>query len=93
MKDTIILLLQQLAATTKLKQPEGCRAVIAEKLMFKHQLIVHGRSRQRTPDNPTPIHSPQALPPNHRASSRQVRRVVSEFYLGGTSPFGTGFGK
>lgn len=50
MKDVIILLFHLLSATAKLIQPGGGKAVIAENLLLKQQLIIHGRSRQRAPN-------------------------------------------
>ncbi|MAT93576.1 MAG: hypothetical protein CME59_13345 [Halioglobus sp.] len=50
MKDAIFLLFNLLSAITKLFQPGGSRAVIAENLLLKQQLIIHSRSRQRAPN-------------------------------------------
>ena len=50
MKDAFFLLFHLLSAITKLIQPGGSRAVIAENLLLKHQLIIHSRSRQRAPN-------------------------------------------
>ncbi len=49
MKDAIILLLHLLSTLAKLIRPGGRRAVIAENLLLKQQLIIHSRSRQRAP--------------------------------------------
>ena len=49
MKDVIYLLLHLLTAITKLVKPGGSRAVIAENLLLKQQLITHSRSRKRSP--------------------------------------------
>ena len=50
MKDVIFLLFDLLAAMAKLLRPGGSRAVIAENLLLKQQLIIHSRSRERAPN-------------------------------------------
>ena len=50
MKDVIYLLLHLLTTLAKLIRPGGSRAVIAENLLLKRQLIIHSRSRQRAPN-------------------------------------------
>ena len=50
MKDVIYLLFHLLTALAKLFQPGGSRAVIAENLLLKQQLIIHSRARQRAPN-------------------------------------------
>ena len=50
MKDVIYLLLHLLTTLAKLIQPGGSRAVIAENLLLKQQLIIHSRSRKRAPN-------------------------------------------
>ena len=50
MKDVIYLLFQLLTTLAKLLRPGGGRAVIAENLILKQQLIIHSRSRQRAPN-------------------------------------------
>ena len=50
MKEVIYLLFDLLTALAKLLRPGGARAVIAENLLLKQQLIIHGRSRQRAPN-------------------------------------------
>ena len=50
MKDAIYLLFHLLTTIAKLIQPGGSRAVIAENLLLKQQLIIHSRSRQRAPN-------------------------------------------
>jgi len=50
MKNVIYLLLHLLTTMAKLIRPGGSRAVIAENLLLKQQLIVHSRSRQRAPN-------------------------------------------
>ena len=46
MKDVIYLLFQLLTTLAKLLRPGGGRAVIAENLILKQQLIIHSRSSQ-----------------------------------------------
>jgi len=50
MKDVVFLLFHLLTTIAKLIQPGGSRAVIAENLLLKQQLIIHSRSRQRAPN-------------------------------------------
>ena len=50
MKDAIYLLFNLLTSAAKLLRPGGGRAVIAENLLLKQQLIIHSRSRQRAPN-------------------------------------------
>lgn len=50
MKDVIYLLFDLLTTLAKLLRPSGSRTVIAENLLLKQQLIIHSRSRQRTPN-------------------------------------------
>ena len=50
MKDAIYLLFHLLTTLAELIRPSGGRAVIAENLLLKQQLIIHSRSRQRAPN-------------------------------------------
>ena len=50
MKDLIYLLLHLLTTLAKMIKPGGGRAVMAENLLLKQQLIIHSRSRQRAPN-------------------------------------------
>jgi transposase InsO family protein len=50
MKDLLITVLHLAVMTAKLCGPGGMRAVIAENLLLKHQLIVLRRGRQRAPN-------------------------------------------
>ncbi len=50
MRDVINLLFHLLTTLAELIKPGGVRAVIAENLLLKQQLIIHGRSRQRAPN-------------------------------------------
>lgn len=50
MKDVIYLLCHLLGTLAKLAKPGGGRSVIAENLLLKQQLIIHSRSRQRSPN-------------------------------------------
>jgi len=50
MKDVIFLIFHLLTTLAKLIRPGGSRAVIAENLLLKQQLIIHSRSRQRAPN-------------------------------------------
>ena len=50
MKDLLLPLLHLAVTAAKLCRPGGVRAVIAENLLLKQQLIVRRRSRQRAPN-------------------------------------------
>ena len=50
MKDLLLTLLHLAVVTAKLCGPGGVRAVIAENLLLKRQLIVLRRARQRAPN-------------------------------------------
>lgn len=50
MKDILILLVDLLTAVAKLLGPGGTKAVIAENLLLKQQLLVLTRSRRRAPN-------------------------------------------
>lgn len=50
MKEIIYLLFHLLTTLAKLLQPGGGRAVIAENLLLKQQLIIHSRARERAPN-------------------------------------------
>ena len=49
MRDLAFLAVQLIVTLAKLTRPGGVRAVIAESLLLKHQLIISGRSRRRAP--------------------------------------------
>ncbi len=49
MKDLLILLAHLLTTTAKLLGPGGARAVVADSLLMKQQLLVISRSRRRAP--------------------------------------------
>ncbi|MFT4562761.1 MAG: putative transposase [Gammaproteobacteria bacterium] len=49
MRDLLILTIHLLVSCTKLVHPGGVRAVAAESLLFKHQILISNRSRQRAP--------------------------------------------
>jgi putative transposase len=50
MKDLLILLAHLLTTVAKLLGPGGARAVVADSLLMKQQLLVINRSRQRAPN-------------------------------------------
>jgi hypothetical protein len=50
MKDLLLTLLHLAVVTAKLCGPDGVRAVIAENLVLKQQLIVLRRARRRAPN-------------------------------------------
>ena len=47
MREILILAIHLLVTLAKLLRPGGYRAVAAESLLFKHQLLISNRSRQR----------------------------------------------
>src|SRR5882672_7267982 len=50
MRELLILAIHLLVTFAKLLGPGGVRAVAAESLMLKHQLLMSNRSRQRAPN-------------------------------------------
>ena len=50
MKDLLILLIHLLTTIAKLPGPGGARAVVADSVLMKKQLLVINRSRQRAPN-------------------------------------------
>ncbi len=54
MRELLILAIHLLAAVAKLLRPGGVRALAAESLLLRHQLLISNRSRRRAP-NLTPV--------------------------------------
>ncbi len=54
MRDLLILVIHLVVTFAKLLRPGGVRAVTAESLALKHQLLISNRTRQRAP-NLTPL--------------------------------------
>ena len=50
MRELLILAIHLLVTVAKLLRPGGVRAVAAESLLLKHQLLISNRSRQRAPN-------------------------------------------
>src|SRR4030088_747616 len=50
MRDLFILAVHLLVTFAKLLRPGGVRAVAAESLLLKHQLLISNRSRKRAPN-------------------------------------------
>src|SRR5215471_10285179 len=50
MHDLIILAVHVIATVMKLVRPGGVRAVVAESVLAKHQLLILNRSRRRAPN-------------------------------------------
>jgi hypothetical protein len=46
----LILVVHLLATIAKLVRPGGVRAVVAESLVLKHQLLISSRARRRAPN-------------------------------------------
>ena len=50
MRELLTLAIYMLVTCAKLLRPGGVRAVAAESLLLKHQLLISNRSRQRAPN-------------------------------------------
>src|SRR2546425_3417600 len=50
MRDLIVLIVHLIATVFRLVQPVGVRAVVAESVLAKHQLLIVTRSRRRAPN-------------------------------------------
>jgi hypothetical protein len=50
MKDLLVLLVHLLTTVAKLLGPGGSRAIVADSLLMKQQLLIVNRSRQRAPN-------------------------------------------
>lgn len=50
MRDLLVLIVHLLATVAKLLGPGGVRAVVAETLLVKHQLLIINRARRRAPN-------------------------------------------
>ena len=50
MREIIILFVHLLVTLAKLLRPGGVRAVAAESVLLKHELLISSRSRQRAPN-------------------------------------------
>ena len=50
MRDLLILAIHLLVTVAKLLRPGGVRAIAAESLVLKHQLLISNRSRHRAPN-------------------------------------------
>ena len=49
MREVLFLVLHLLTTIARLLGPGGGRAIVAENLLLKHQLLVYSRSRKRAP--------------------------------------------
>ena len=50
MRDLAILFIHLFATVARLMRPSGARAVVAESLLVKHQLVILNRGRERAPN-------------------------------------------
>src|SRR5215831_6397842 len=50
MRHLIVLLVHLITTVLKLSRPGGVRAVVAESILTKHQLLILNRSRRRAPN-------------------------------------------
>ena len=53
MRDLVVLFLHLLATVARLAGPGGARAVVAESVLVKHQLLILNRSRATFPQSPS----------------------------------------
>jgi hypothetical protein len=54
MRDLFILIVHLITTVIRLAKPGGLRAVVAESVLAKHQLLIVNRSRQRFAQSPHP---------------------------------------
>jgi putative transposase len=52
-RDLAVLFLHLLATVARLAGPGGARAVVAESVLVKHQLLILNRSRKRVAQSPS----------------------------------------
>jgi hypothetical protein len=50
MRDLVILFVHFIVTLARLAGPGAVRSVVAESVLVKHQLVIHNRSRQRSPN-------------------------------------------
>ena len=50
MRDLVILLVHLITTVFRLARPGGLRAVVAESVLSKHQMLILNRSRRRAPN-------------------------------------------
>ena len=50
MRDLILLIVHVVTTVLRLIEPGGVRAVIAESVLTKHQMLILNRSRRRAPN-------------------------------------------
>ena len=50
MRDLAILFIHLIVTISRLMHPGGARAVVAESLLVKHQLVILNRGRERAPN-------------------------------------------
>ena len=50
MRDLIILVVHLITTVLRLVRPGGVRAIVAESVLAKHQLMILNRSRRRAPN-------------------------------------------
>ena len=50
MRDLFVLFVRLVVTTVRLMRPDGARAIVAESLLLKQQLLIVTRSRRRAPD-------------------------------------------
>ena len=73
MRDLMVLGIHLLVTLARLVRPGGVRAVAAESLILKHQLVIVGRSRRRAP-NLTSFDRVASISSGHGDSLRILRR-------------------
>src|ERR1700674_3088023 len=78
MRELFILVAHLLATLAKLMRPGGARAVVAESLLLKHQLLVLRRSRNRAVPEDAANEAAAIHPPGARALCHAGRSVPNE---------------
>src|SRR6266404_4257850 len=58
MREILVLFVHSIATVVRLARPGGLRAVVAESVLVRHQLLILNRGRKRS--------QPARLRPNHR---------------------------
>jgi putative transposase len=83
MRELLILAIHLLVTFVKLLRPGGLRAVVAESLLLKHQILISNRSRRRAPNDHARSlrargdHSvPEPTPDSKTWRTRQAGNVV-----------------
>ena len=86
MKDLLVLLAHLLTTIAKLLGPGGAKAIVADSLLMKQQLLIVNRSRQRAP-NLTPVDQMLLgfwslfLSPHHVQRAMGIAQAIDTFKI------------